>query len=191
MKYVHCQVLIKEEEHRDDREGEETKNWRIQGRRCTGYPLLTLQKIYNWSNYKILYIDIPITVRSTIWPNSHLYNWIDIWHFISQPFYIFLLTQQCFLHCLFLALLWKIGFPEDDPLRKQIHVSHCAAPVIIPSIKILPAQNLNRSHWLQQFSLPVFGGHCPLLAESSTWPEFFSKMVLPMCSRQWACLNDD
>lgn len=27
MKYVHCQVLIKEEEHRDDREGEEAKNW--------------------------------------------------------------------------------------------------------------------------------------------------------------------
>lgn len=66
MKYVHCQVLIKEEEHRDDREGEEAKNWRIQGWQCTGHPLLVLQKIYKCSNYQTQCIDIPITARSTI-----------------------------------------------------------------------------------------------------------------------------
>lgn len=66
MKYVHCQVLIKEEEHQDDREGEEARNWRVQSRWCTGLPLLALQRIYKWSNYQTQCIDIPITVRSTL-----------------------------------------------------------------------------------------------------------------------------
>lgn len=188
MKYVHCQVLIKEEEHWEDRKGEEAKNWRIQGWWCTGHPLLALQKIYKWSNYQTQYIDFPITVRSTIWPNSHLDDWIDMWHFISQPFYIFLLTQPCFLQCLLFALLWKIGFPDDDPLRKQSCVSHSATPVIVPSIKILSTQNLNKPHWLQQFSLP--GDTAPCWQNQA----FDLSRSLNWCgslSRQWDWLNDN
>lgn len=37
---------------------------------------------------------------------------------------MFLLTVMLFLRCHFLALLWKIGFPEDDSLRKQSYTSY-------------------------------------------------------------------
>lgn len=126
---------------------------RIQSRWCTSHPLLALQKIYKRSDYQAQCIDIPITVRSTIWPDSHLYGWIDMRHFIfATVLYILVNAAMLFTVPSSFALLWKIGFPEDDPLRKQSHVSRSATAVIVPSIKILSPQNLNRPHWLQQFS---------------------------------------
>lgn len=142
----------------------------------TGLPLSALQKIYKCSNQQTQNIDIPITVRSTIWPSSHLYDWIDVWHFISQPFCMFLLTQWCFFTVPFSCAVvddWisRGWFTQETELHQLWSHPSTFCP----------------DTWT--WTDPGFVEHWPLLAESSIWFELNSIDVA--CVQPSVGLNHD
>lgn len=145
---------------------EKVKRSRTGESKAIGAPAVpSEQKIYERSNYQTQNIDIPVRVRSTIQPHSHCCDWINMWHFMSH---IFLLKQRCFYssRCLFLALLWKIRLPTDDPLRKQSSVSWGAALDSVSSIKIL-------STWADPTNCSCFLCQCLGATAPCWWSQAF------------------
>lgn len=81
---------------------------------------------------------------------------------------MFLLTVMLFLRCHFLALLWKIGFPEDDSLRKQSYTSY--RPIL---------QHFVHTPWT--WTDPVFGDTAPCWQKQAL-DLGRTKPMLPVCS---------